>query len=84
VEPEDVDLGSAELDDLAFDVDTELHDRDPEALDSDNERGVDEELGIDAEETDCTLCTKLQVIDLSVNKSCSTNAHCSIIFSITK
>lgn len=55
VEPEDIDLGTEQIqDDLAFDVDGDDPDDDPDALDSDDER-LNEELGLDAEESDCTF-----------------------------
>ncbi|KAI0374355.1 P-loop containing nucleoside triphosphate hydrolase protein [Pilatotrama ljubarskyi] len=55
VEAEDVDLGDSRRQDeevLAFDVDGDL---DAEALDSDDEAEGNEELGIDAEETDVPM-----------------------------
>ena len=51
VEAEDLDLGDSQRDDeaLAFDVDGDV---DAEALDSDADSEADDELGIDAEESD--------------------------------
>lgn len=55
VEAEDVDLG-VKPDDLAFDVDENVGDEDPDALDSDDEHsGIDEELGIVMDETEGML-----------------------------
>ena len=50
-EPEECDLGIAEPDDLAVDVDDNADD-DPDALDSDDD-DQDDELGIDVDESDC-------------------------------
>ncbi|KAL7285666.1 hypothetical protein ACG7TL_000771 [Trametes sanguinea] len=53
VEAEDVDLGETAQDEaIAFDVDGDV---DAEALDSDNEADGNEDLGIDAEETDVPM-----------------------------
>ena len=51
MEAEDLDLGDSQKADeaLAFDVDGDV---DAEALDSDADSNADEELGLDAEETD--------------------------------
>ena len=47
-EAEDIDLGNAVDDDLALDVDGFMNEvEDPEALDSDDEDQLDEELGLD-------------------------------------
>ncbi|KAI0768467.1 P-loop containing nucleoside triphosphate hydrolase protein [Trametes elegans] len=56
VEAEDVDLGDSQQQEeaLAFDVDG-IADADAEALDSDDEAEANEELGIDAEETDVPM-----------------------------
>jgi hypothetical protein len=54
IEPEDIDLGNTQGADLAFDVDGDLADEDPEALDSDDDRRVDEELGIEADGCEST------------------------------
>ncbi|KAF8895535.1 P-loop containing nucleoside triphosphate hydrolase protein [Infundibulicybe gibba] len=51
VEAEDLDLGGADPEDLAFDVDGE---DDPKALDSDEE-GLSQELGLDMEESDTPM-----------------------------
>ena len=48
VEVEDINLGEERRDDLAFDVDGNV-DEDPEALESDDERTLDDELGIDSD-----------------------------------
>jgi ATP-dependent RNA helicase DHX37/DHR1 len=48
LEAEDFDLGNAVNDDLALDVDGLMDEvEDPEALDSDDEDQLDEELGLD-------------------------------------
>jgi ATP-dependent RNA helicase DHX37/DHR1 len=48
LEAEDIDLGNAVNDDLALDVDGFMNEvEDPEALDSDDEDQLDEELGLD-------------------------------------
>ena len=48
LEAEDIDLGNAADDDLALDVDGLMNEvEDPEALDSDDEDQLDEELGLD-------------------------------------
>lgn len=48
LEAEDIDLGNADKEDLALDVDGYLNENeDPEALDSDEEDRLDEELGLD-------------------------------------
>lgn len=65
MEAEDFDLGGADADDVAFDADANLDDHDPEALDSDGEQEVDEELAIDIEETYCTHLVKSPSYDLS-------------------
>lgn len=68
VEAEDIELGAAEQD-LALDVDDNLMDEDEvdaEALDSDSESTAEaEELGIDVNETDCTLISASFVIQYS-------------------
>ncbi|KAF8158281.1 P-loop containing nucleoside triphosphate hydrolase protein [Crassisporium funariophilum] len=47
IEAEDLDLGNAVPDDIAFDVDGNIdEDPDPEALDTDDEETLDEELGL--------------------------------------
>lgn len=52
MEAEDVDLGTAEADSLAFDVDDVMNEVDEEALDSDQEGGIDEELGLEPDDSD--------------------------------
>lgn len=55
VEAEDVDLGGAHIEDLALDVDGDMdQDHDPEALDSDADEDdlLNQELGIEDDETD--------------------------------
>ncbi|KAJ7175857.1 P-loop containing nucleoside triphosphate hydrolase protein [Mycena filopes] len=55
VEAEDLELGNQQVDDLAFDVDADMVDEDPEALDSDEdteEHQLDAELGLDSNDTD--------------------------------
>ena len=48
LEAEDMDLGNVVKDDLALDVDGHSNEvEDPEALDSDDEDQLDEELGLD-------------------------------------
>ena len=48
LEAEDIDLGNVVRDDLALDVDGFMNElEDPEALDSDDEDQLDEELGLD-------------------------------------
>ncbi|EGO23947.1 hypothetical protein SERLADRAFT_362091 [Serpula lacrymans var. lacrymans S7.9] len=55
VEPEEVDLGPAEQD-LAFDIDDDHADQDMEALDSEDENaGLDEELGLNLDESDTPM-----------------------------
>jgi hypothetical protein len=57
VEAEDIDLGNIEQDSGAFNVGGDIHppdDNDPEALDSENEGELDDELGVDIDESDCT------------------------------
>ncbi|TFK40653.1 P-loop containing nucleoside triphosphate hydrolase protein [Crucibulum laeve] len=49
VEAEDVDLGDTVQDDLAIDVDENMDEDDPDALNSDNEDDLNEELGIEEE-----------------------------------
>jgi ATP-dependent RNA helicase DHX37/DHR1 len=70
VEPEDCELGVSTQEDLAIDVDDDVADDDPEALDSDNEHHIDEELGLDGEETNCT---PLHASYPSLNCSCNAN-----------
>ncbi|KAJ7095872.1 P-loop containing nucleoside triphosphate hydrolase protein [Mycena belliarum] len=58
VEAEDLDLGNQQADDLAFDVDANMVDDDPEALDSDEdteEQQLDKELGLDSGEVDAPM-----------------------------
>lgn len=50
MEAEDVDLGDARPDDLAFDVDEDMDEQDADALDSDDEQELNEELGLDPDE----------------------------------
>lgn len=55
VEAEDLDLGEQQADDLAFDVDADMADEDPDALDSDEdteEHQLDKELGLDSDGVD--------------------------------
>lgn len=52
MEAEDVDLGEGHLDDLAFDVDENMDEDDPEALNSDAEQNLDDELGLESEGAD--------------------------------
>jgi hypothetical protein len=48
LEAEDIDLGNSVNDDLALDVDGLMNEvEDPEALDSDEDDQIDEELGLD-------------------------------------
>ncbi|OAX44313.1 P-loop containing nucleoside triphosphate hydrolase protein [Rhizopogon vinicolor AM-OR11-026] len=54
VEAEDIELGINEQE-LALDVDGDNADEDPEGLDSDEDDGVNAELGIDAEECDVPM-----------------------------
>ena len=54
VEAEDIELGISEQNFFASDIDGVLPDDDPEALDSENERDLDDELGIDVDESDST------------------------------
>ncbi|KAF9077697.1 P-loop containing nucleoside triphosphate hydrolase protein [Rhodocollybia butyracea] len=54
IEPEDVDLGEGQVDDMAFDVDANMEE-DPDALDSDEEEALNEELGIDLDETETPM-----------------------------
>jgi hypothetical protein len=51
IEAEDIEFGVHEQE-LALDVDGDLAEEDPEGLDSDDEDGVNAELGIDIEECD--------------------------------
>ena len=53
VEAEDIDLGDFAQGRLALDVDGDNVDDDPEALDSEDEKRLDEVLGIDVDEMDC-------------------------------
>jgi ATP-dependent RNA helicase DHX37/DHR1 len=47
---EDINLGDEHQDNLAFDVDGNMDDEDPEALESDeDERVLEEELGVDTD-----------------------------------
>ena len=46
VEPEDLDLGVEDNQDLAADVDDGVGEEDPDALDTDDEDAIDEELEI--------------------------------------
>ncbi|KAJ6619426.1 P-loop containing nucleoside triphosphate hydrolase protein [Mycena sp. CBHHK59/15] len=59
VEAEDLELGNQRPDDLAFDVDVDMVDEDPEALDSDDddveEQALDKELGLDSEDADAPM-----------------------------
>jgi hypothetical protein len=52
VEAEDIDLGTADHGSLASDVDGDLPEDNPDALDSDDEGDLNRELGIDLEESD--------------------------------
>ena len=51
IEAEDIELGDAQAEDVAFDVDAGMEE-DPEALDSEEEDALNEELGIDVDETE--------------------------------
>ncbi|KAJ6559196.1 P-loop containing nucleoside triphosphate hydrolase protein [Mycena vulgaris] len=59
VEAEDIDLGNQQADDLAFDVDADMADDDPDALDSDDEdteeQQLDKELGLDSDDVDAPM-----------------------------
>ena len=59
VEVEDIDLGNAIEDDLAFDVDGANQEEDPEGLESDEDDTLDEELGIE-EDADSELFFELK------------------------
>ncbi|KAK7469227.1 putative ATP-dependent RNA helicase DHR1 [Stygiomarasmius scandens] len=54
IEPEDIELGNADDQDIVFDVDDGMEE-DPDALDSDEEEKLDEELGIDVDETETPI-----------------------------
>ncbi|KAJ4482133.1 P-loop containing nucleoside triphosphate hydrolase protein [Lentinula aciculospora] len=54
VEAEDIDLGEKQADDVAFDVDGD-EEEDPDALDSDEEGILNEELGIDVDESETPM-----------------------------
>ncbi|GLB38537.1 putative helicase associated domain (HA2) Add an annotation [Lyophyllum shimeji] len=55
VEAEDLDLGDDSPRDLAFDVDEGMDDEDPDALDSDGEEGLNEELGLEDDGVDVPM-----------------------------
>ncbi|KAJ7780656.1 P-loop containing nucleoside triphosphate hydrolase protein [Mycena maculata] len=58
VEAEDLELGNQQVDDLAFDVDADMADDDPDALDSDDdteEHQLDKELGLDSDDVDAPM-----------------------------
>ncbi|KAJ7109727.1 P-loop containing nucleoside triphosphate hydrolase protein [Mycena crocata] len=58
VEAEDLELGNQHTDDLALDVDADIADEDPEALDSDEdteEQHLDKELGLDTDSVDSPM-----------------------------
>lgn len=82
VEAEDVDLGNND-DGLAFDVDEEIADEDPEALDSDDAESIDEELGIDTDESESE---PLLLVNLERNSltSRSSDAYCATVLSVTQ
>ncbi|KIK69520.1 hypothetical protein GYMLUDRAFT_33890 [Collybiopsis luxurians FD-317 M1] len=54
IEAEDVDLGDTQIDDVADDVDGSIEE-DPDALDSDEEEALNEELGIDVDESETPM-----------------------------
>lgn len=81
LEAEDIDLGNAIKDDLALDVDGHLDEtEDPEALDSDDEDQLDEELGLD----DTSEGVLILCIHYLVNVSCSAYAHCPALFAFAQ
>ncbi|KAJ6508792.1 P-loop containing nucleoside triphosphate hydrolase protein [Mycena sanguinolenta] len=58
VEAEDLDFGDHAADDLALDVDADMADEDPEALDSDEdteEHQLDKELGLESDDVDAPM-----------------------------
>lgn len=80
VEAEDLDLGDLQAGDLALDVDADMADEDPEALDSDEdteEHQLDKELGLDSSDADGKFFFQGEE---SCSISCSSDAHCSSIF----
>lgn len=86
VEAEDVDLG---VEDLAIDVDGDVADIDVDmdALDSDGETETNEELGIDAEESESQLCflsylTAYLIVFRPLDTS--PDAYCPVVCSSTK
>jgi hypothetical protein len=81
VEPEDLDLGNQQPDDLALDVDADMADDDPDALDSDDdteEQALDKELGLDSDDADGRFLSMPSFLVLTAMGS--TNAYCSAIF----
>ncbi|KAF8073607.1 P-loop containing nucleoside triphosphate hydrolase protein [Lyophyllum atratum] len=55
LEAEDLDLGNGGPSDLAFDVDEGMDEEDPNSLDSDDEQGLNEELGLEEEGADVPM-----------------------------
>ena len=68
---------------LALDVDGDHADEDSEGLDSDDEDGINAELGIDAEECDCNFSDVLIFNELKHNGS-SPNACCPSVLAFAE
>lgn len=84
VEAEDVELGIVEHNELALDVDDGLSQEDPEGLDSDDdESAINDELGLDINETDSTYLSEHLLI-VAIMDFCSSNACRPTIFSVTE
>lgn len=79
-----MDLGTGLAENLAFDVDDDMDQEDREALDSDAERTVDEELGLEHDETDGKHPHLLWKSPYSSWVYCSTYAYCPIIFAVAE
>jgi hypothetical protein len=83
VEPEDLDLGNFDQDGLAFDVDENMDQEDIEALDSDDEQNLDEELGL-GEDSDGTRFSFRSLGIFLISHLCSADAYCPLVLPPTK
>ena len=84
LEAEDIDLGNNVNDDLALDVDGLMKEvEDPEALDSDDEDQLDEELGLD-DYSEGEGQFNFIIYVAQINETCSTYAHCSPLFAFAE
>ena len=86
LEAEDIDLGNAVDDELALDVDGLMNENeveDPEALNSDDEDQLDEELGLD-DNSEGVGQLNFTSFNAEINGASSTYAHCSPLFAFAE